>query len=116
MKRGMQMELTRITQEMYETKQRLNIASKEIFTLAKDRAETEKAYKIALRQEILRLKDLNYPATLILELAKGCEKVADLRFKRDVAKTMYDSGRDSMKVTSIEASLLQSILKVQSEV
>jgi hypothetical protein len=110
------MELQKITKEMYETKQRLNTAASKIFTLAKERAETEKAYKIALRQEILRLKEEKLPATLILDLAKGCDHVAELRFKRDIAKTMYDSGRDSMKATEIEGSLLQTIVRYQSDI
>jgi hypothetical protein len=109
-------ELINITKELYETKQRLNIASKEIFTLAKNRAETEKAYKIALRKEILKLKSEGYPATIIGDLAKGADHVAELRFKRDIAKTMYDSGRDSMKATEIEGSLLQTIVKYQSDI
>ncbi|GAF14911.1 hypothetical protein JCM19045_4247 [Bacillus sp. JCM 19045] len=100
---------------MREVQQRLDRASKEIFTLAREKAESEKAYKIALRQEILILKDEKYPATLILELAKGHEKIADLRFKRDIAREMYKAGLDSMNNTRTEASLLQSILKYQND-
>ena len=42
------------------------LTSKKIFDLAKEKAEFEKTYKIALRHEILKLKDEKYPATLIL--------------------------------------------------
>jgi hypothetical protein len=116
MREGFQMEIVRIAKEIYETKKRLNIAASEIFTLARERAETEKAYKIALRHEILKLKTEGYPATLIMDLAKGSEHVADLRFQRDLAKTKYDSGRDSMRVTETEGNLLQTIAKYQDEI
>ncbi|WDF02936.1 hypothetical protein [Shouchella hunanensis] len=109
-------DLQSVIQSMREVQQRLDVTSKKIFNLAKDKSETEKAYKIALRQEILRLKDdQKYPATLILELAKGQKDIAELRFKRDIAREMYKAGLDSMNNTRTEASLLQSILRWQND-
>lgn len=107
-------ELQTVIQSMREVQRRLDDSSKKIFTLAKEKAESEKAYKVALRQEIIMLRE-KYPATLILDLAKGKEEIADLRFKRDVAREMYKAGLDSMNNTRTEASLLQSILRWQNE-
>lgn len=106
-------ELTDIIREMRETRQRLNNASKEIFKLAKDKAKAERDYKVALRQEILKLKSEGYAATLINDLAKGEETIAQLRLERDIAKEVYMSGLESMKQTRTEASLLQTISKYQ---
>lgn len=108
-------EITQIISEMRATKERLDAEKRGIFTLAKARAQTERAYKVALRQEILALKEQGYPATLIHDLAKGSEVVAELRLQRDIARELYNSGRDSIRSTQIEASLLQTISKYSSE-
>ncbi|MGD6898617.1 hypothetical protein [Bacillus infantis] len=108
-------ELSAIIHEMREVRMRLNTASKEIFTLARNRAEAERKYKVALRGEIIRLKGEGYAATLINDLAKGEETIAQLRFERDIAKELYVSGLESMKQTRTEASLLQTISKYQDE-
>lgn len=106
-------ELSEIIKEMRETRQRLNNASKEIFKLATAKAKAERDYKVALRQEILKLKSEGYAATLINDLAKGEETIAQLRLERDIAKELYMSGLESMKQTRTEASLLQTISKYQ---
>lgn len=104
-------ELSEIIKEMRETRTRLNIASKEIFKLATAKAEAERQYQIAKHQEILKLKSEGMAATLISDMVKGNEHVADLRFQRDIAKDKYNGGKDSMKATITEASLLQTISK-----
>lgn len=104
-------ELSEIIHEMREVRKRLNTASIQIFNLARDKAEAERKYKVALRQEILKLKKEGYAATLINDLAKGEEVIAQLRFERDIAKELYVSGLESMKQTRTEASLLQTISK-----
>jgi hypothetical protein len=65
--------------------------------------------------EKLKLRQEGMAATLIDDLAKGEEQIANLRFKRDVAKETYNTGRDSMNNTRVEASLLQTISKYQSD-
>ncbi|TES48065.1 hypothetical protein [Shouchella lehensis] len=108
-------DLQSVIQSMREVQQRLDNSSKTIFGLAKAKAESEKAYKIALRQEILTLKAAGHPATLILELAKGNEKIASLRLDRDIARETYKAGLDAMNNLRTEASLLQSILRWQND-
>lgn len=108
-------ELQNVIQAMRDVRERLDTSSKVIFDLAKDKAEAEKRYRVALRQEILILRDEKHPATLITDLAKGKENIAKLRFERDVARETYKAGLDSMNNTRTEASLLQSILRWQNE-
>jgi hypothetical protein len=108
-------ELSVIIQEMRNTNQRLNGAIREVYKQAELKAKTERDYKVALRLEILKLKSEGYPATLINDLAKGEENIANLRFERDKAKTLYDTARDSMNSLRVEASVLQTISKYQDE-
>lgn len=108
------MELTSITQEIYTSSKRLNDGSKELFNLAKKKAETERAYRKALAIEIMDLKDKKYPATLISDLARG--NTSELKFERDLADTVWTSARESLKALESQQSGLQTILKHQTEI
>lgn len=108
------MELTQITQEIFNASGRLSKGSKELFTLAKDFAEAEKNYRQALGKEIVLLKDEGKPATLIQDIARG--NCAELKYQRDVAEFRYQSGRDSLRAIEVQVSALQSVLKYQGEV
>lgn len=108
------MELTNLNQEIYQTSKRLSEGSQDIFRLAKEMAITEKEYRKALAVEKVRLREEKMPVGLIEDVARG--NLADLRYKRDLAKETYIAGRDSLKAIQMQISALQTIIKLQSEV
>jgi len=74
-------------------------------------AEAERQYKIALRQEALKLRtEKNMPVTLINQIVYGVPEVAEKRFKRDVAETMYNTNQEHINVTKLKLRLLESQL------
>lgn len=105
------MELITITKEMYEVSQRIDKASKEIFKLAKNKAEFERVYREALAKEIMKLRSENIPVSIISDLARG--NVAYLKFERDLAKDLYKSGISALEAIKTQASILQSICRYQ---
>jgi chorismate mutase len=107
------MELPQITQMMMETSHRINKATKEIYKMAKQKAETEYRYRQALAQEIAKLKADNTPVTLIADLARG--NVAELKLQRDLADAMFKSAIESLRALQSELSGLQTISKYQDE-
>jgi len=109
-------DLVSIVQELREINKKLSHSYKEMWQQSQEYGISERDYKMALHQEILKLKSEGYPATLILELAKGTEKVADLRFKRDISCRRYESAKEIVRSLRTMASVWQSILKVQDEV
>lgn len=98
-----------LAQEMYKAKKELHEAKRKIVERGQAYTKAEKAYRIALRQEILKLKREGYPATLINDLARGA--VAELKYARDDAEQIYKSARDFARLTETEISVLQSINK-----
>lgn len=106
-------ELTEIIHEMQCTKKRMDDCITEVYKQAKLKDAAECEYRKSLAQEILKLKADGMQATLIPDTARG--RTADLKFKRDSAKSLYDSARDSMETLRTSASLLQTISKYQSE-
>jgi hypothetical protein len=107
-------ELTSITKEIFDSAQRLKNGSKEIFNLAKEKAEKERDYRKALAVEIVKLKSGGMAATLIPDIARG--NTAELKFERDLAEAKYVAGRDSLEAIQSQMTGLQSILKHQTEV
>ena len=108
------MELTPTVMMLHQATQRISEASKQIFKLAKEKAEAERVYRTALSQEIMKLRAEGVQATLIPDLARGT--VADLKFERDYATEMHRAAIASMESLRVEINALQSISKYQSEV
>ncbi len=107
-------ELLELTAIMRDRSKRLDKATRQIFKMAREKAESERDYRIALGQEIMKLRSEGMPATLVQDVARA--NIADIRFKRDLADTMYWSAVSSMDAIKTELSVLQTISKYQSEV
>lgn len=74
-------------------------------------ASAERDYKICLRQEALKLRtEQDMPVTLINQIIYGVQEVADKRFKRDVAETMYNTNLEHINVTKLKLRLLEAQL------
>lgn len=107
-------EISQVTQMMYETSQRIDKATRTIYDLAKEKAETERQYRMELSKQITSLRSEGVQATLIPDIARG--NVAELKQKRDYARDMYRSAISSLEALKTEASVLQTISKYQTEV
>lgn len=72
-------------------------------------AETERDYKITLRQEALKLRtEKDMPVTLINQIIYGVPEVADKRFKRDIAETMYNTCQEKINTLKLQIRILSS--------
>lgn len=75
-------------------------------------AEAERDYKITLRQEALKLRsEKGMPVTLISQIIFGVPEVADKRFKRDVAETMYKTAQENINSLKLQIRLLDAQLQ-----
>ena len=109
-------DLHSIIGELKIVNQKLSNAYKTMWTESKSYSLAEKEYKIALQKEILRLKTSGMAITLIPDLARGSEEVAELKFKRDLADRLYETSKESVRSLRTIASVYQSILRQQDEV
>ncbi|MBB6219012.1 hypothetical protein HNQ80_005190 [Anaerosolibacter carboniphilus] len=78
-----------------------------------DKAETEKKYRIAVAKEILRLRDESIPVTIISDLVRGNEEIADLKMKRDIAETMYESCLQKIYQTKLELGIIERQIEAE---
>ena len=56
-----------------------------------DKALAERDYRVAMAKEMLILREKGTPVTIINDLVRGKEEIAELKLKRDVAETLYES-------------------------
>lgn len=108
------MELQKISELIFVASERIDKATREIYKLAKDKANAEHAYRKSLSMEIIKLRAEGVQATLIPDISRG--NVADLKLQRDLADGMYKSAIESLRALQAELSGLQSILRIQSDI
>jgi hypothetical protein len=99
-----------IFEQLDQCRLALQKGNTELKTLGLKKAQTERDYKVRQAQEILNLKVEKYPATLIMELAKGNEEVAKLRLDRDIAESSYFVALDAINNLRSEIEILRSKL------
>lgn len=89
----------------------LTLSIKKLSHTGQALAEAERDYKITLRQEALKLRvEKDMPVTLINQIIFGVPEVADKRFKRDIAETMYNTNQEHINATKLKLRLLESQL------
>ena len=89
----------------------LTISIKKLRQTGNALAEAERDYKVTLRQEALKLRvEKDMPVTLINQIIFGVPEVAEKRYKRDIAETMYQANQEHINATKLKLRLLESQL------
>lgn len=102
-----------LLQELEMVNDQLSEAIKIMARYGREKAEAEKNYKIALRQEALKLRSGEMAVTLIDKVVYGVPEVADKRFKRDVADAMYETAKENINVLKLKRKILETQLKLE---
>ena len=71
-------------------------------------AEAEYEYRKLKSKEILRLKDEGYPVTVILDVVKGLDEVAELDLARNKAKVVYQANNEAINVKKLELRSIEN--------
>ena len=101
-----------LVNQLHEQRKALIDAVNDMKSSGRYLATAERNYKIALRKEILRLRVEDEVAWTACEsLAKGDENVAQLRFKRDVHKSDYETALEKINAIKMEMRILEGEIK-----
>ena len=73
-------------------------------------AQTEKDYKVLLRQECLKLRDEGMAIGMIDKTCYGIPSVAEARFKRDVAEAVYKANLEAINSIKLQMRLIENQL------
>lgn len=88
---------------------RLDEAQRILFKQAKDKAESERVYRMDLAQEILRLRAEGQPVAIVGDLARG--SCADEKFQRDFAESRFRATLEAVEIIKVQISALQSLYR-----
>ncbi len=97
-----------LLQELQNKTQQLDISIKQLRKTGTEYAQAERDYKVLLRQECLKLRDDGMAIGMITMTAYGIPSVAELRFKRDVAKAVYTANMEAINSVKLQMRLLEA--------
>ena len=97
--------------ELQQLIRELDISVKSLRTTGTAYAEAERNYKITLREEVLKLRDEKVAIGLIDKTCYGIPRVAEARFKRDVAQTVYEANKDSIQAIKLKIKIVENQLQ-----
>lgn len=95
-------------EELQEKQRHLDLAIKQLRKDGTRYAEAEKAYKIKLREEILKLRDEGYAIGIIDKTCYGIPSVAELRYKRDIAEMTYKACNDAIQSIKLQIRIIDN--------
>ena len=86
----------------------LEVAVAEMKKRNKDLAQKEYLYRMALSKRLTELRAEGQAVTHLADIARGEEKIAKLRFDRDIAKGLYDSSQEAINIYKIRLRVLEN--------
>ena len=86
----------------------LEASLKELRVSGTKYAKAERDYKILLRQECLKLRDDGMAIGMIDKTCYGIPSVAEARFQRDVAQTIYQANQEAINTLKLQLRLIEN--------
>lgn len=96
--------------ELQQKTKQLEISIKELRKSGTNYAQSEKDYKVLLRQECLRLRDEGMAIGMIDKTCYGIPSVAEARFKRDVNEAIYKANLEAINSIKLQMRLIENQL------
>lgn len=98
----------------YDLYSELTLKTKELDTCVKQLrktgtayAEAERAYKVLLRAEGLKLRDDGMAIGMLDKVIYGIPSVAEARFQRDVAEVVYKATQEAINSIKLQMRLIE---------
>ncbi len=99
-----------LVNELQTKTKQLSASLKELRKNGIEKAKAERDYKILLRQECLKLRDGGMAIGMIDKTCYGIPSVAEARFKRDIADTVYQANQEAINTLKLQMRLIEAQL------
>lgn len=76
--------------------------------IGRELARAENEYRKELAKKMLLERANGMPVTIISDICRGDEKIADLKLKRDIAQSDYDVSDNMQNALKIEIRILEN--------
>lgn len=93
--------------ELNKKMKELDVAIKSLRKTGEDYARAYTDYRVALAQELLKLKNEGYAITLAGDIARGKTEIAKLKFKEISTEAIYKANLESINATKLVIKVLQ---------
>lgn len=97
--------------ELQQKTKQLDVCIRELRKSGTAYAEAERDYKILLREECLKLRADGMAIGLIEKTCYGIKSVAEARFRRDVAETVYKANLEAINSIKLQMRLIEGQLQ-----
>ena len=94
--------------ELQQKIKELEISIKQLRTSGTNYAQAERDHKVLLRQEVLKLRDEGQAIGVITLTCYGIPSVAEARFKRDIAETIYKANLEAISTIKLQIRVLEN--------
>ncbi len=94
--------------ELITIERQLNEALATLRTNGIDYCEAERLYQMEKSKQTMRLKSEGYPITLIPQVVKGLENVAELDYIRNKAEVVYKANLEAINIKKLELRVLEA--------
>lgn len=94
--------------ELQSKTRQLDIAIKQLRSTGTEYAQAERAYKVLLREECLKLRDSGMAIGMIDKTCYGIPSVAEARFKRDIAEVVYKANQEAINSIKLQMRLIEA--------
>jgi len=91
--------------------EQLNTSLRKLRETGTEYAKAEKEYKVLLRQEALKARDSGMAIGMIDKTIYGVPEVAEKRFLRDVAETVYQANKEAINVLKLQIRIMEAQLQ-----
>jgi len=93
---------------LQKTMTKINAAIDSLASNGKKLALAERDYRVALRQEILKERAGGMPVSIISDICRGDDHIADLKMARDCAESNYEANNEAIQAWKLQARLIES--------
>ncbi len=91
-----------LIQQQFELSERCDNLIRDLAKAGETFAQAEYRYNVQKTKMAFLLKERGESATMIMNVLKGVPEVADLRLKRDLAKTKYDAVKETINIIKLQ--------------
>lgn len=95
-------------EELESLTRQLEVSIKSLRKTGSDYARAERDYKVLLRQQCLKLRDEGFAVGMITLTCYGIPDVAEARFRRDVAESIYKANQEAINSIKLQIRIINS--------
>lgn len=94
--------------ELMQLTKNLDISVKQLRNTGRDYAKAYTDYRVALAQELVKVRDEGTPVTLCSDLARGNREVARLKFEEISKEAIYRANLESINAIKLRIKVIEN--------